>query len=208
MPVKTLSPSDTGVIILAAGRSSRMGDFKPLLPLGRSTVIEKIVSTYKDAGVGHIVAVVGYRAERLIPILDRMSVQWTINPRFHQEMFSSIKAGIQKLNRRAEAFFIHPADIPFVLPTTLLRLIHGFHPGTMDVLRPRCGNRHGHPPLLSSAMVPVLEASDGSGGLRTLFRSPDLRVRDVECEDPGVLFDLDTQDDFEAVAKCFDSQFQ
>ncbi|MDF2874967.1 MAG: metal dependent phosphohydrolase, partial [Sporomusa sp.] len=61
-------------LILAAGFSSRMGAFKPLLPFGESSVIETVVNTFRQAGVADIRVVVGWQAERLRPVLDQLQV--------------------------------------------------------------------------------------------------------------------------------------
>jgi len=66
-------------IILAAGYSSRMNGFKPLLPLGETTVLERIITLFQDAEVSDIRVVVGYRAEDLLHLLRKMEVSSIIN---------------------------------------------------------------------------------------------------------------------------------
>jgi len=84
---------DLAAVILAAGRSSRMGTFKPLLPFGPESVIERIILTVRKAGVETIRVVVGWSADRLIPVLERHGVAYVSNDRFDEGMYVSIQSG-------------------------------------------------------------------------------------------------------------------
>jgi len=81
--------SRLAAIVLAAGYSSRMTDFKPLLPLAGSTAFERCIGLFRAAGVGEVIAVLGYRAEELQPLAERAGARCVFNPHFEQEMFSS-----------------------------------------------------------------------------------------------------------------------
>ena len=76
--------------VLAAGFSSRMGAFKPLLPLGKEAVLERTIRLFREAEIKDIRVVVGYRASELEPILVRCGVRTIENPFYRQGMFSSI----------------------------------------------------------------------------------------------------------------------
>ncbi|MDF2840738.1 MAG: mobA 1, partial [Clostridia bacterium] len=84
-------------IVLAAGYSSRMGELKPLLPLGDKTVIEKVIDAFRKAGIDDVRVVVGYEAQRLMPLLEKRKVQIIQNIEFEKGMFSSVQAGIKSL---------------------------------------------------------------------------------------------------------------
>jgi len=114
---------DLAAVILAAGRSSRMGSFKPLLPFGRGTVMERVISTVYEAGVETIRIVVGWNAHLLIPILERLGVPWVRNERFEEGMYTSVRAGVRDLPTGVAAFFLLPGDIPLAQSATLTRLI-------------------------------------------------------------------------------------
>ena len=187
----------TGVVILAAGLSSRMGRFKPLLPLGGTTMIEQVVATFRSVGVAHIWVVIGHRAAQLTELLDRQAVRWILNPRYQEEMFTSLQAGVRCLDPGLRAFFILPVDIPLVRPETLRRLLRAFDPDHIHMLRPCYRGGRGHPPLLSSALIPSIADFEGSGGLRALIERDRLCTQDLECNDPGVLIDMDTRQDYE-----------
>ena len=71
-----------GAVILAAGLSSRMKAFKPLLPVGESTAVECLASSLRDAGIEDIVVVTGHLRERLAPVIRRLEVCEAYNGRF------------------------------------------------------------------------------------------------------------------------------
>ena len=131
-------------LILAAGNSSRMGTLKPLLPLDGETVLERVIDIFHAAGVGEVVVVVGHAADRIVPLLDGKNVSWVLNPAFERGMYSSIQAGVSALKQDCRAFFILPADMPFIRQSTLVALADGLDAKAL-LCRPRHDRRRGHP---------------------------------------------------------------
>jgi len=199
-----IDPQHTAALIPAAGLSSRMGQFKPLLPLGQETVLERVIQNFKTAGVHDLHVVVGFRSKDLIPILQQHRVQWIVNSDYHQGMYSSIQIGAAHLNATTKAFFLLPVDMPFVKPQTITKLLAAFEPNDMDILKPCYRGRRGHPPLISSSVIPGIQDYDGNGGLRELIFTKQLETRDLECDDPGILEDLDTRNDYERLSGKID----
>lgn len=183
-------------LIVAAGYSSRMERFKPLLPLGEHTVIEQTIASFSAAGVTDIIVVVGHNAEALIPVLERKSVTVVLNEKFDEGMFTSIKAGVAALPEEVDGFLMMPADMPFVMPDTVGALMTKFSEQPSDVLYPTCNHRRGHPPLISKSIFNRILSSDGEGGLKRLLNQPDLQANHLEVEDEGILLDLDTFEDY------------
>jgi len=188
-------------LILGAGCSSRMGASKPLLPLAGQTMIERVVGLFKGVGVGRIVVVLGHEAGQLLPLLGRLGVDPVVNPRYDKGMFSSVQAGVGCLDRDCRAFFLLPVDIPLVGPGTLHALAEAFRKGEAEVCRPLFRGRYGHPPLIAAALIPAILDFDGTGGLRALLPRYRDRTVDVAVEDPGILMDLDTREDYEEAFK-------
>ncbi len=187
-------------LILAAGMSSRMGKCKPLLPFGGETVLERVIGIARRAGIKSILAVLGHEADLLLPVLDRQNVRGVINPDYQQGMFSSLRTGIGHLEKNCPAFLLMPADMPLFSPDTVRQLLAAYREGTPKILvcRPCYQNRRGHPPLISTALIPEIIAHDGAGGLRTLLARFESATRNLEVEDPGILIDLDTPADLSA----------
>lgn len=185
-------------LILAAGRSSRMGDFKPLLPLGETTVIGRAIENFEEAGVDSILVVAGFAAERLIPALRKRGVAWVVNQDHDRGMYSSLRAGVLHLASSCEAFFVLPADHPFVRPATITALMSAFRhrEDSISVCRPAYRGRRGHPPLISSRLVPVILDFNEDGGLRQLLSLHEKETLTVDGDDPGILVDLDSREDY------------
>ncbi|SHK38461.1 DVU_1551 family NTP transferase [Desulforamulus aeronauticus] len=188
-----------GAIILAAGFSSRMGSFKPLLPLAGSTVIEKSVSVFRSMGIQEITVVVGHRAKELLPVLSRMGVNIIYNRDYASGMFSSVKAGVSSIKASVEAFFLLPGDIPLVRPATVARLVDVYLNCPSGIIYPCFKGERGHPPLISAGYQAAILAWEKDGGLRTLLEEFAAEARDVEVTDQGVLLDMDTPGDYQKI---------
>jgi molybdenum cofactor cytidylyltransferase len=188
---------DLAAVVLAAGYSRRMGAFKPLLPFGSTTVIERVTTTIREAGVETIRVVVGWQAEQLIPVLARCGIPWVRNERFEDGMFSSVQAGVRRLPSGLRAFFVLPGDMPLVHPATLTRLIAAWDPQPGGTCYPCYQGRRGHPPLIAAAYIPEILAEVPPGSLRELLARHAQDACDIEVTDPGILVDLDTPDDYQ-----------
>ena len=180
-------------ILLAAGRSSRMGEFKPLLPFGNKTVIECCIDSLREGGVETIVVVLGHRADDLRRKL--IGVSFAINPDPDSEMGASIAAGIRELPDDAQATLIALADHPAVPPTVVTTVIEEWTQGARIVV-PTWQGRGGHPVLVDLSFRPELLNLTESGGLRALFETHREAVRRVPVNSPFVARDMDTWDDY------------
>ena len=114
-----MNPASVTALVLAAGFSERMGDFKPLMMLGGMTVLERVIRLFQSVGVDRIHVVVGHRSDELSSLIDRWGARSIVNARYAEGMFSSVAAGVSSLDERTESFFVLPVDIPLVRPATL-----------------------------------------------------------------------------------------
>lgn len=183
--------------ILAAGFSSRMGTFKPLLPLGDTFVLERAVALFRNAGIKDIRVVTGYRAFRLEPVLRELGVRGIKNSRFEEGMFSSIQAAVQTLDAAVDAFFILPVDIPLVRSTTVYALIETFHKRDPDVVYPCFLAERGHPPLIAGRLANDILRWSGNGGLKACLAMREAGAADVNMPDENILLDMDQEEDYQ-----------
>ena len=131
-----------GAVILAAGISSRMGEFKPLLPMGEETVIRNVVRVLQTAGVSRILVVTGYQSEVLQEHLAHTGVMFVHNERFAQtKMFDSVRLGLAAMGDSCEKILLTPADVPLVQPDTVRTLLAQ----RGDCVRPLYHGQPGHP---------------------------------------------------------------
>ncbi len=153
--------SEITAFILAAGVSSRMGRFKPLLPLGSATVLERSIQLFLDAGIEDIRVVVGYHADDLVPLLRKLGVRWVVNERFPRGYALVCPGGVETFEPAKKAFFLLPADIPLVRPSTLTDLLSAYDKHSADVLYPCFFGKRGI--RRSSALHCVPEYCPGIG---------------------------------------------
>lgn len=190
-----ISSDEAAALILAAGLSSRMGRFKPLIDIDGRRLIEHVVDGIRKAGIERIRVVIGFKARRLNRVLENIGVKGVLNQDYRGEMFSSLKVGVAALSGSCRAFFMLPGDMPFVRPQTYRELLAAFEPDRMDMMRPCNRDRIGHPVLISATKIAAIAAYDGHGGLRSLVRRQEWRIADLDCADPGILVDLDKPED-------------
>lgn len=181
--------SDVGAVVAAAGLSSRMGDFKPMLPLGAESFVRRVIKTFRKAGVFHIVLVTGHRGEELERHVDGLGVVCLRNEAYDRtEMFDSARLGLSYFAGRCSRLFFTPADVPLFTHLTVRKLLEA--EGALIV--PVCAGRRGHPILLSSSLIPPLLADGGEGGLRGALERCAAYETPVEVSDGGILRDADT----------------
>lgn len=191
-----MNKDNISAIILAAGFSSRMKGFKPLLRIGKKTFAEHAIGLFKRAGIGDIVTVVGHLSEKLIPVVKAASSRYTINDNYDDGMYSSIQTGVKALKHPCDAFFLHPVDIPLVLPTTVRKLSNAFCKNSLPMVwYPQFQSRRGHPPLINSKLINKILSYSGQGGLREFLRSYENQAISIPVEDPFIRLDADTPND-------------
>lgn len=188
-------------VILAAGLSSRMGEFKPLLEIGGKSMARRVVELMRNAGADPVIVVTGHQHEELETHLAGCGARYVFNPDYAStQQLDSLRLGLAALPGDCERVLVSPADIPLVQLDTVERLLAV----AGDFIRPRCGGRTGHPVVLSAGLIPELLRYDGPGGLKGAVRQSGCAVQDVAVDDPGVLMDNDTRSDFQRTLARFE----
>lgn len=192
----TFRVNDVAAILLAAGRSRRMGAFKPLLPFGDKTVIEACVTNLQAAAISEIIVVIGNRAEDIQKQLKNCNVSFALNPDPDSEMSASITAGVEKVSPRAKAVIIALVDHPAVPPSIIENLTDEWQRSGARLIQPEYKGRGGHPVLIDLSFRTELTNLDPRGGLRSLFDSHRGEVRRLAVNSPFVARDMDTWEDY------------
>ncbi|HEY6803413.1 MAG TPA: nucleotidyltransferase family protein [Pyrinomonadaceae bacterium] len=185
-------------IILAAGQSSRMGAFKPLLPWGTQTVIESCINYLHKGGADQIVVVVGHRADEIRQHLSSTSVTFAVNPDPRSEMTESIKRAVIQISDDVAATLITPVDYPAVSPETVASVIAEWSKGNR-LIKPTYQDRGGHPVLIDMSYRKELLSLSPTAGLKSLFDAHRNDVKRVEVECSYIARDIDTWDDYHAL---------
>ncbi len=184
-------------IVLAAGYSSRTeGDFKPLLRLGGTSIVERVITSHLDAGIKDIRLVVGYRADEVIDTVKHLGIRVVRNRNFREGMFSSIQAGVATLDSEIQAFFIMPVDIPLVDPRTIQSILDMNAKNNRGITYPVYRGRKGHPPLITRRFISEILVSPAPDGLRGILNNHKNESCEVEVDDEAILMDIDTMEDY------------
>lgn len=183
--------------MLAAGRSERMGAFKPLLPFGSKSVIETCIEHMRRGGVETVVVVIGEgpRAEDLTAHLHNSKVIFAINPDAASEMSASIACGIRALPAGIQAVIINPVDHAAVPGEVVASLVSEWKNGA-PLVKPTWQQRGGHPVLIDLGFRDQLLTLNPDGGLKTFFTEHEELVSRVEVNSNYVARDMDTWDDY------------
>ena len=187
--------NEVAAILLAAGRSKRMGAFKPLLPFGHSTVIESCIENLRLAHVEPIVVVVGHRAEEIKERLNVANVSCVLNPDPRSEMSASIACGIGHLDPSVQAAVIALCDQPAIPAAVVRSLVAQWRQGA-KVVKPEYEGKGGHPVLIDLGFRKELLNLDPNGGLKTFFANHQAEVCRLAVDSPFVARDMDTWDDY------------
>ena len=192
--------NEVAAIILAAGRSQRMGAFKPLLPFGAKTVIEACIEYLRSGGIETIIVVLGQGsgAEELKQHLKDSRVIFAINPDPASEMSVSIACGLGEVPESAKAVVITPADHPAVPAEVVEMLINEWKNGARLVM-PTNKGRGGHPVLVDLGFLDELLSLDDSRGLKGFFDAHQGQVSRVAVDSNYIARDMDTWDDYRAL---------
>lgn len=183
-------------IILAAGRSERMGAQKLLLPFAQSTVIERVVDAFLHASVGAAIVVTRQGDKTIRDALGVRSVVHVENPDPDADMLSSLRCGIRALPPGATALLISPGDQPSLTSTLVRQVIEAFEQSRAKILVPVCQGRRGHPLVFDARYCPEVLTSFKGVGLLGLMETHASDVFEWPTSSEAVLEDLDTPADY------------
>ena len=189
-------------LIPAAGRSSRMGRWKLMLPFGDRTVIESVVSTSLSV-CSKVVLVTGYRSPELRDLfagVDRVAI--VDNVQWQAGMFSSIKCGVSAIE--SKQFFIALADMPLLKPAIFRKLLHTSYAEnaagntSYSAIAPVFDGRRGHPVLLFRSILDKIRGADlETTTMKEIIQQG--RVHEMAWSDDSIHRDLDTPDEYRAI---------
>lgn len=200
-PREPLPPKNklkVGIVLLAAGRSSRMGGPNKLLALfdGKPLVRRTAERALGSKASGTIV-VTGHQRERVQAALAGLHVAFADNPDFADGLSTSLKAGIAYLPEDSAGVMIVLGDMPGVSSEDLDRLIDAFRKaGGNSVVRASHDGKRGNPVLLPRSLFPAIAHLEGDTGARHLVEAEGLDVIDVEIG-AGASVDVDTREALE-----------
>jgi molybdenum cofactor cytidylyltransferase len=194
------------LVVLAAGRASRMGAPKLLLPLGDHPVIAHVVSAALASRLRPIVVVIGYEADRIRAALPPGDLVIVENPAFAAGLATSLRAGLEAIPASAAGAIVALADQPLLTPAHLDRLADAAEATGAPIVAASYGGRRGNPVYFSRAHFPELLAVTGDEGGRVVIARHAEEMALCELGDEGAGLDVDTPSDFARVRALWEQR--
>jgi molybdenum cofactor cytidylyltransferase len=197
-------------IILAAGRSRRMGVQKLLLPVGGKPMIACVVDAVLAGPVDHVVVVVGADGAAIADALAGRRVHFVTNPEAEGEMLGSVRCGLSAVPQDAAAALVAPGDQPGITSEVVAAVVEAFRGSTSSprpepvegrssgrgLVVPTHAGRRGHPLLIALRYRDEILARYDGAGLRGLLQAHPEDVLEVEVAAPGAVEDVDTPEQY------------
>jgi molybdenum cofactor cytidylyltransferase len=182
-------------LILAAGKSARMGRPKQLLRWQGRTLLERAIDSADRVLPERVIVVLGAHAESIQSAINLDAVKTVWNPHWQEGLASSIRAGIEALPASAEAVLIHLCDQPLVDAAHLTALLSSWQSEPGRIIASQYRLSSGVPVLFPAAFFNRLQALSGDKGAKPLLAEFDSCVLKVPFA--GAELDIDTPADFE-----------
>ncbi|MEK6285039.1 MAG: nucleotidyltransferase family protein [Acidobacteriota bacterium] len=188
-------------VLLAAGESRRMGEFKQLLELRNKSFVEHCVDNLLASRVGEVIVVTGHRESEVRRAIGDRRVKFAHNPEYQSGMASSIIRGVEAVSLTARAFVLALVDQPWIDASVINRIIETYEKAQTLIVIPAYEGKNGHPILLDISLKEEILKMDPARGLRQVVGAHPREIARVEASDRGVLEDCDLPEDYERILK-------
>ena len=183
-------------LILASGKSTRMGLPKALLPAGATgvTFVRRLASTLREGGVGEVIVVGRPDDAALMAEVDELGigVRYAVNSHADTGQLSSIIAGLNVVDHPGvRGLMATPVDLPLMSQVTVRVILARFDAAPDRIVRPTFHGRHGHPVVFPRALFDELRHADPAQGAKAVLRDHPALIADVAVDDSGVVDDID-----------------
>ncbi|MBI4881463.1 MAG: nucleotidyltransferase family protein [Planctomycetes bacterium] len=192
-------PEAVAALVLAAGRSSRMGVPKALLDLDGESALERVLRVLGEAGVRELLVVVDPAQEDVVGALRGRPFAVVENPAPESGQSGSIRRGLARISRAASAFLLCPVDVPLFEAADVRALLEAREHGAPRpaIVLPTFRGRRGHPVLCDSSLAPEFLALGEDEPAHNVIRRDPARVLQVELGNGELVADLDTPEDYQ-----------
>jgi molybdenum cofactor cytidylyltransferase len=188
-------------ILLAAGESRRMGEFKQLLKFAGQTFVECCTDHLLASPVGEVIVVTGHREADVRRALGGRVVRFAHNPDYRDGMSSSVKRGIRAVSPAAAAVVVALVDQPQIDTAIINRVIAEYEKRQAMIVIPTYSRRNGHPVVIDLRLRDELLTFDDAQGLRQVIHAHAAEVVHVEVATDAVLTDFDYPEDYRRLVK-------
>ena len=186
-------------LILAAGESKRIGSPKALLKIDSQTFVERITNVLRSVGIQGIILVAGAHYETIRKNTKGVTV--VFNAQHPLGQFSSLQAGLRELPKQTEFVIVWPVDLPIVRQETVASLLAAAQTQKNPITVPLYHGKKGHPVVYSAETITKILSMEPTHTGKELFEHFEGRITFTDVEDPAVLIDIDTPEDYERYIK-------
>ena len=190
---------DIHAVLLAAGRSERMGrNNKLLLNVDGIPLVRKSAINILNSNVTSMTVVTGFDENKIVDALSGLNVNFVKNINFEEGLSSSLKAGLANITPTPSAVIICLADMPKIQPEHINQLIENFDPlKGWEICIPTNNGKRGNPVLIGSRFFPYIFETSGDFGAKQVMKQHSDKIVEVEIGTSDIHFDIDTQDEYE-----------
>ena len=196
---RTSKTTQIGAIVLAAGSSRRMGRLKQLLPVNGRPMVHHVASAVVELGLAQVIVVTGAQAGTVGKALADLPVDIVVNESWAEGMSSSMRTGLRALRPGIQAVLLVLADQPALTADLLQLLVARYRVTGALIVAPFFRGQRGNPVLFDRALFPELLDVRGDRGGRKLVDRYSEQVEQVEVDDPAVLVDIDSPEDYQGL---------
>jgi molybdenum cofactor cytidylyltransferase len=187
-----------GAVVLAAGRSQRMGQPKLILPWGDTTIIGRVVSVLATAQIDEIVVVTGGAQIAVEKILRDTPARTVFNPDYaNGEMSSTLKVGLRAFLEKVEAALIVLGDQPQIELGVVQSVLEVYRQEAALLVVPSYQMRRGHPWIVARTFWPEIDQISPPKTLRDFLNQHQPETRFVNVNNASILQDLDMPQDYQ-----------
>lgn len=197
-PQTRRSSREVAAVVLAAGRSTRMGAQKLLLPVDGRPMVRRAVDAAVGSRAARTIVVVGHEADAVRQALAGAPVVVAANADYEAGMSTSLQVGLRATPGTCDAVIFVLGDQPYVTSALLDEMIDRFVSTGAAVVRPVVGGRPANPVLMSAALFPEVLEQRGDVGGREIVERHAGEVSLISVDDPRVCVDVDSPLDDEA----------
>lgn len=183
-------------IVLAGGESKRMGTPKMMMPFRGGTIISTVIKNILFSDVGNVITVLGAYRSGVLREIEAFPVKHCYNPDYKEGMLSSVKCGFRHLPDDFRAALVFPGDQPMIRPEVVNLIINSYLESGKGIVIPVFKMQRGHPLLVDSKYRDEIMHLNGSDGLKGLAVMHPDDVLETGTNDPSILKDIDTREDY------------
>jgi molybdenum cofactor cytidylyltransferase len=193
-----LGERTVGGVVLAAGPGERYeGPYKLLETVDGTAMVRRAVAAMAESGVSEVVVIVGHEADAVREAIGDLDVEYVENPSYQDGQSTSLHLGVEVARERGwDATVFGLGDMPFVTSTAIDQVIDAYADGRSTIVAAGFEGKRGNPTLFDKSHYDALmDVTGDTGGRPVIMASADVGI--VETDEPGVMRDIDTVEDYE-----------